>query len=262
MKSVTQVTPEGHANNWGQAMAPTILITRPDPAGSVFADQVRMTLGCGVPVLLSPMMRIEVTGPLPDLSAIKTLIFTSRNGVGAYLSLGGRLDIESYAVGDATATLAETAGLPTKSCHGDAGALVRQMKADRVAGPCLHIRGEHVTGEIVKYLNSAGIETREAVIYKQDAIPMSDAAKALLKRESPVILPLFSPRSARLFFAKLELTAPLLVACISEKVAACVPEGICKEVKVARRPDAEAVLEMLPELLAIAKQLEGGNRAQ
>ena len=98
-----QVTPEGHANNSGQRMVPTILITRPDPSGAAFADQVRRRFGDTVQIVLSPVLKIERCGSLPDLSRFRTLIFTSRHGVEAFAALSDRRDLPAYAVGDATA---------------------------------------------------------------------------------------------------------------------------------------------------------------
>ena len=243
-------------------MPPTLLITRPAPAAQRFADQVRAELGCAVPVVISPLMRIEPCGTLPALDGITTLIFTSRNGVAAYARASDRRDIACYTVGDATATLARSEGLRATSCGGNADHLVARMRADKVQGPCLHIRGQHGVGDIAACLTAAGIATTEAVLYRQEAQPLTEAARALMQREAPVIIPLFSPRSARLMFEELDGKAPLFVAAMSQAVAAAIPADTLESLIVAQAPNAAAMIEAVKAALKRANALEGDTPAQ
>src|ERR1043166_2172034 len=85
-----------------------ILVTRPDPEASRFAAQLREH---GIDALVAPLMIVEPTdAQLPALDGIQALIFTSANGVRAYIARGGRADLPAYAVGEATAAAARTAG--------------------------------------------------------------------------------------------------------------------------------------------------------
>ena len=84
-------------------MSPTILITRPGHGGADFADRLRAELGADLSIVLSPVMRIEQCGALPDLTRYRTLIFTSRHGVEAYVAKRGRCDLPAFGVGGATA---------------------------------------------------------------------------------------------------------------------------------------------------------------
>ena len=240
-------------------MAPTILITRPDPVGARFAAQVRRRFGDDVAVVLSPLLGIRYCSSLPDMSRVTTLIFTSGNGAEAYGRLAGQRDIPAYAVGDATAAVAREQGLRVIACDGDAPSLVRRMIEDRVRGPCLHLRGEHVAGQIANDLNSAGIETHEAVIYRQPSMPLNDLARSALDQRAPVIVPLFSPRSARLLFENDLGKAALFVAAMSANVAAEVPRDLRAELAIAHTPTAEAMLTAMQGLMDAAKRLEGGN---
>ena len=242
-------------------MPPTILITRPEPASHEFADQLRARLGCAVCIVLSPVMRIAPVGDLPDLIPVRTLIFTSRNGVAAYADKTDRRDIYCYCVGDATADKAISLGMTAISASGSADDLVARLLADGIKDPCLHIRGEHVTGDLTGQLRAAGVQADEVVLYRQVRQPLTPEAQKLLNGDDPVILPLFSPRTARIVFTS-TISAPILGVALSENVANDVPEAFAGSFVVADRPDAPAMVAAIAGLMASAKSLEGGKRAQ
>ena len=243
-------------------MAPILLITRPDPSGAAFANRLRTGAADGLEVIQSPVMRIERCGVLPELEAVKTLIFTSRHAVEAYAALAGPVGIPAYAVGEATGVAARAAGLSATVCDGDAASVLSRVLADDAPAPALHPRGEHMARDIAKDLTEAGIETHDVVLYRQVPVPLTDRAKAALAGDRPVVVPLFSPRSARLFFEEAQVVAPLLVAAISEAVAQAVPGGAARALEIAGRPDQEAMAEVTEGLLDAAKRLEGGRAAK
>ncbi len=243
-------------------MAPTLLILRPEPGASRFAAAARARWGPDLRLIVSPVMRIERRGDLPPLDDVRTLIFTSRNGVAAFAAASDRRDIPAFAVGDATAERARAAGLSVTACGGDARDLIVRVAAAEPATPCLHLRGEHAAVDLAAALNQAGIETREAVLYRQVAQEMTAAARAALDGAAPVLVPLFSARSARLFFAAGAARAPLFAAAISANVAAEVPDERVRLLSVAERPDGDGVMMALDELMDAAKRLEGNNPAQ
>jgi uroporphyrinogen-III synthase len=207
-------------------------------------------------------MRIAYLDTRPDLSGITTLIFTSAHGVAALARMTDRRDIPCYAVGAATTRAAISCGFQAIDAGGDAKALCKKIIADGIKGPCLHIRGEHAAGDVAGTLSANGCPTRAHVAYRQVAIPLSDEARNLIEGENPVLLPLFSPRSAALFFDQVTSGAPMLIAAISQAVADHVPAG--KEIRllVAKSPDTAGIMEALAELRSYAIQLEGRNRSQ
>lgn len=243
-------------------MTPTILISRPDPAGAQFADDIRTRIGCGVDIVISPLMQIAFDDALPDLAGIEWLVFTSRNGVLAYAQATERRDIPCYCVGDATARVGRAEGLTAISCAGAADDLVARMLADAVRGPCLHIRGEHAVGDVAGRLEAGGIPTGDAILYRQVPQPLTDQAAQLLEGDRPVILPLFSPRTAELFFANDTARPKMTVIALSAAVAAKVPDTFGGDVIVAPRPDAGVMLDLIAELVDQGKALEAGNLAQ
>lgn len=238
-------------------MSVTVLITRPEPAALALADTLRARWGCGVEMVISPVMRIVRVKTELDLSEVGTLIFTSRNGVEAYARLTERRDLPCFAVGAATAEAADAMGMNAVACGGDVEAMIRQITSAGPAGRCLHLRGEHAAGDLAARLTEAGVETAEVVVYRQEACPLSDEARETLDREAPVILPLYSPRSAALSFTNIPETAPVIAVVISRNAAEQVPAARIRALVIADRPDAEAMLKALDDAYDLAIRVEG-----
>ena len=77
------------------------------------------------------------------------------------------------------------------------------------------------------------------------------AIDALLS-ETPLLVPLFSPRTAALFaaeLARIQAVSPLFIAAMSGEVALEVAE-LGAQIKVANRPDAAAMADSIAVLLA------------
>jgi uroporphyrinogen-III synthase len=236
---------------------PALLMTRPRAASESFAAALAAR-GARFDAVVSPLFDIRFCDALPDMALLAGVIFTSANGVAAYRALGGRTDLPAYAVGTATAQAARAAGLRTWSAEGDAATLVEGLRARGLRGPLLHLRGAHTRGEVAQRLTGYGIRTREAVVYDQLQRPLSEAAKALLNGDAPVVAPLFSPRTARLL-ADEAGNAPLLVAAMSEAVAIAATSLHNCSVRVAARPDSAAMLDTVAGLLGEAAALDDGS---
>ena len=237
-----------------------ILITRPQPAAGKFADDLRARLGENAEIVVAPLLEIEyLPGPEADTAGLGALVLTSAHAVPAAVRLR---PLPCYCVGPATARAAREAGLSAIDGGGTAAALAERIRADAPAGPLLYLRGAHVACDLAKTLSIAGIETHQAVVYRQNPRPLAGAATALLHGEAPTILPLFSPRSARLLFAEARPTAPVLIAAISRKVADCVPPGLTQNLVVAKAPTAGAMLDAVDALWSRARRVVSGKRAK
>lgn len=232
------------------ASAPSILLTRPSGAAEGFARQLA-DAGVQGPVVISPLLQIE-TLEAPDMAGAAGAIFTSKNGVAA---VQGR-DLRAWCVGDATARAATDRGWRAVSAGGDAEALYRRVLADAPEGPLWHLRGEHARGDLAARLNSSGITVQEAVVYRQRACALNAAAKHLLSGRDPVIIPLFSPRTARQLVSQAPFSAPVLVAAISPAVVAEVVNLDCRARIVAARPEADAMIEATQGLFDAACRIE------
>ncbi|SFH06884.1 uroporphyrinogen-III synthase [Palleronia marisminoris] len=177
-----------------------IVLTRPLPAARRFARALRQ-LGMDAPILFSPVLEIVPLGggPLPD----GTLVFTSENGVAAASELGSLAGRTVITVGERTAAAARAAGAEAEVLGGDVAALGDAILA-RGGGPYVHLHGRHVTGDLAGRLQEAGIAAEGRAIYDQRAKPLTEAARSALMGPEPVVLPLFSARSASLTAAALD----------------------------------------------------------
>jgi uroporphyrinogen-III synthase len=230
-------------------MATTLLLTRPRAQSDRFAAMCRPRLP-QVGIVISPILEIEPIGTPPDLRGYRGLILTSENALTA-LSQPVPADLVAYCVGDRTAEAARQAGLTAHSVGGSAEDLYAALAG--AEGPLLHLHGVHARGELASRLTEAGTPTEEAVVYDQLPRPLSGPAKALLSGTSPVLLPLFSPRSARLLSdAAKNAVAPLFLAAMSEAVAAAWAGPAPALVRSAERPAAPAMLDLLSDLSTAA----------
>ena len=226
---------------------PVILLTRPEASSRRMASLLAAKFGDRVGFCISPLMEIVLDPRLPDLDGIRTLIFTSANGVAAYVAANGPRTLPCYTVGDATAHAAQDAGLRAISAGGDAEALIDRITADGATGPMLHLRGAHARGDIAERLSAQGCPVSQAIVYSQNARPLTEEALALLHGTDPVILPLFSPRSAALM-GDGPVSAPLYVIAMSRNVADALRFEV-EHCTVAAHPDFEAVTEAIGALL-------------
>lgn len=220
---------------------PVLLLTRPEAQSRRFAAEVAARLP-DLPVLIAPMQEIRPRSfALPE--NVVTLVLTSENGA---LGLPDGLDLTAYCVGERTAEAARAHGLRTRVAEGDAVSLLRLLRRDRPAGPLFHPHGQHVAVDLVAALTGE-FEIADAVAYDQAALPLSPAARALLAGDAPVLLPLFSPRSARLFAGE-AARAPLRVAAISAAAAAAWPGPRPERLAIAQLPSSAAMVEAVAGL--------------
>lgn len=234
-----------------QSRALSVILTRPAAQGDRFAADLRARFGDAVHVIQSPLIApVFSTAILPpgDFDAV---ILTSETGAQAAARLPG-VPRRAWCVGDRTAAVAQSLGFDARSAAGDADALIAAILAVGETGPLLHLRGRDSRGEVASRLTAQGITTAEGIVYAQEAQPLTAAAHALLQGNDPVIVPLFSPRTAQLFAAT-QPTAPLYIAALSPAVAAGLGDLPCQMVTVADRPEVAALLQALVPLIAAAR---------
>ena len=232
--------------------APVVILTRPVAAAARF----RAALGAmdGVRIIESPVLRIVPLSPeMPD-GPFSGMIVTSENGAAALARLGVPKR-PVWAVGGHTARAAADAGYAARAADGDAESLFALLCRDRPAGPLLHLRGTHARGNLASRLSEQGIQTSEIVVYDQLELPLTAPARAALRGATPVVLPVFSPRSAALLAAELRLGPNVHVVAISAAAAAPFAGRGAATVSVAAVPDAAAMVAVT--LAAIRRTLMG-----
>jgi uroporphyrinogen-III synthase len=228
-------------------MMPILLLTRPAAASARTRAAVEQARP-GVVVVESPVMEIARV-PFVMEERPGGLILTSENGAEVAAGLGLPVGTVAWCVGDRTAEVARAAGLRDISADGDAEALLRLILSEPEAGPLLHLRGEHARGDIVPRLRAAGRAARDAVVYRQVELPLTAEARGALGGDIPVVVPLYSPRSAVILARQGPFAAPLRVVAMSGAVAraatALGPESMVE----IDNPDGRAMLSAVLDVL-------------
>lgn len=231
------------AYNDDGAAAPTLLLTRPRAGSTRFALEIAARWP-GARVVIAPLMEVVPTGAPPVLDGLGAAIFTSGNAV-ARASPGGGL--RAYCIGARTAEAAARAGFDAVMAGETADELVERLVDLRPEGPLLHLHGVHQRGDVVPRLAAAGIDARGTEVYDQRAVPPDTVFfDALAAR--PLLVPLFSPRSAALFREAAEPVigvdpAGMHLFALSAAVRDALPPGWHGATDIAARPDAEALLD-------------------
>jgi uroporphyrinogen-III synthase len=181
----------------------TLLLTRPQAQSHAFAALLAAELPGRFRPVVSPLIEIV---PLPaplDLAGLQGLLFTSANGVEQFAARTPDRSLPAWCVGDMTAAAARRAGFTALSADGDVAALATLVAAAHRpnSGAFLHVRGAHAAGDLTGLLAAAGVPARAAAIYDQTPQPLTAEARALLAAGGVHVIPLFSPRTARLLAA-------------------------------------------------------------
>lgn len=220
--------------------APIVLLTRPQTQ----AEEFRQLLGGGCEVVISPIIEIQPIEFNIDPDAYHSLIFASQNAVqmaGRSLDLHGR---RAITVGDRSAKAARDLGMDVISADGNADDLVARVIAQKPPGRVLFLRGRHSRGDVAKRLKNAGIDTDFAIIYEQVEQPLTQQARGILCGDHPVILPVFSPRSAQFLgaeVAKISGCAEIYLIAMSDAVLGAWGGPPAAGVSVAGHPNAAAM---------------------
>lgn len=230
---------------------PGLILTRPAAQARRFAAAVEERVPGRFDIHVAPVLEIVPVAAAPDLGGLSALLFTSENGVRQFADRWGRRDIPALCVGARSAEAAKNAGIgKVPSADGDAGdlaALVRRVLPE--GARILHLRGRHSTGALAEDLTVAGYDARDCVLYDQKPRALPADVRRLLGSSRRLLLPLFSPRTARLLAAGLGDLRPAgaTALCLSDAVAETLPDGVFSEVAIAARPDAAAMLDRIAE---------------
>ncbi|MDK3017818.1 uroporphyrinogen-III synthase [Pseudodonghicola sp. IC7] len=242
-------------------------MTRPPDAADRFVAALDPALRARLALIRAPLMQIVPCQARIALAGVAGVIFTSANGVRfADLPAATIRSLPAYCVGRTTAEAAQDAGWQVVLTCPDADHLVAALTDARPVAPLLHLRGAHARGEIAGRLTAAGIETGAAVVYDQVLLPLSPAAQAALAGPEPVIVPLFSPRTAR-HFADIcgdaaRPAAPLFLGAISPAAAEPVENLGAAALEVAKTPDAAGMAVVVERLAERSCRVEGPGGAQ
>jgi uroporphyrinogen-III synthase len=228
-----------------------ILITRPRDQALVLT---RTLEAHGHEVVIEPLLAIE---PLQSgrvrLDDVQAILLTSANAAHALPPDGRHLPV--LVVGGATARAARAVGCMTVLEAGGEAASLARLVRDRcspAAGALLHLCGEQVREGLAESLAAAGFELRRQVVYRaQTASELSAEVVDALRRGRLDAVRLLAPRTARTFVDL--VIGHGLDGRLGDTVALCLSEAVaepCRElpfaaIRIAARPELDALLERL-----------------
>lgn len=212
-----------------------LIILRPEPGAAASLERAR---ALGLDAASVPLFRVEpVAWDAPDPSNFDALLLTSANavrcggeGLAAYRGL------KTYAVGEATAEAARSAGFDIAGT-GDSGVdrLLASIEAD--------LRLLHLAGEDRRGPGGARQTITAVTVYRAVAIEAPDGLAELAGQVAAV----HSPRAGERLAALVENKRNVRLACISGAAAAAAGDGWERK-EAAAGPDDDALLALAARL--------------
>jgi uroporphyrinogen-III synthase len=215
-----------------------LLMTRPRAASKTFVQALPAAIKGRIVPFYSPLLAIRGLDVDLSLAPGDAVIFTSANGVLHGPKGRGR---RAYCVGAATTQIALDNGWAAKMQGLTADALVHEMLRNPVNQRLVHLSGIHTRGNIASRLTAQGVETGNIAVYDQIAQSLTTEAVALISAGKPMIVPLFSPRSAAQFTSEVSQGTFVHVIALSPAVAEAIDGPAYASVQVAQRPDTAAM---------------------
>ncbi len=225
----------------------TLLMTRPQDASERFVGQLSDAARAVLDVQIAPLMEIVPTGADLDLNGTDAVIFTSGNGVRLAPDGAGRA---AFCVGRRTAAHASNRGWDVQHVAADAEHLIAAMSTGFRPRRITHLAGRHRRGEIDARLRDEGWQVDVVELYEQHLCPLSANARALLSGEAPVILPLFSPRTAAHLSQQINVLTNTQVVALSDAVAGALNTGLSEHLHVVGAPTGDMMAQCV-EMLAL-----------
>ncbi len=233
-----------------QSRAPIILLTRPLAQSQRFARALAEVTR--LPVVISPLLETIFLPAKPPAGDFSAIVLTSESGALAAGRMRDHLPHRAWCVGDRTAQVARTQGFAATSARGDAAALMALIQREGEVGPLLHLRGVETRGDIAETLTRGGIETQNLIVYDQAEVSPSPEALTLIRGRQPLIVPLFSPRSARIFAQVAGPRPGLWLAGMSAAVGQVLTRLDPLGLEIADTPDGDGMLLAVQRLIAAA----------
>lgn len=219
-----------------------LIMTRPAEANARFVGDLPTSLRQRFQVIDTPLIRIVAVDPAPAIAPEDAVVFTSANGVRFAPPGQGRA---AYCVGQRTTAAARLAGWQAIFAGETSDKLVASLSVERRLPHLWHLAGRHTRGRIAERLSAEGRDVTRVTLYDQVLQPLTDQARAVLIGEMPVIVPLFSPRTAAWFAEVCPPAARPHIIALSADVATPLADSTLSSLEIAARPDAAALVDCL-----------------
>ncbi|WP_300033095.1 uroporphyrinogen-III synthase [uncultured Roseobacter sp.] len=227
-----------------------MILTRPEGAAEAFVKILPEELRARLEIIHSPLLGIVPVPFSEGSDPADAAVFTSANGVRHGPPPAGR---RAWCVGDATTAQARAAGWDAVGAGADSRALVARLTRGAPAGRIVHFSGVHTRGDVAEKLAAAGLNIRRVAVYDQPLLPLSAPAQAALGRGGPVIVPLFSPRTAAHFAAECAAPRAVRAVFLSAAVARATGQAPFAQQLISAWPDAQSVIACIENLVSDAR---------
>ena len=226
-----------------------LLLTRPLGGNERFCLKIKHLL-YSCEILDNPIQRIDFLPSLSKVNKNSVLIFTSANGLRA-AKKHNLINKKCFVVGANTKKIAVSFGYDVLGYSKDQENLLKLIKSKKPTESMVHIRGKHTVGNLCDALKRNQFSCLDIIGYNQEPLKIKKQNLQKIHSGRPVILPIFSSRSAELLQSNLDLTGFNVIA-ISEAVAKIVTGVELGELVISKKPDLNSMQEAT---LAILRRL-------
>lgn len=226
-----------------------LLLTRPLGGNERFCLKIKHLL-YSCEILDNPIQRIDFLPSLSKVNKNSVLIFTSANGLRA-AKKHNLINKKCFVVGANTKKIAVSFGYEVLGFSKDQENLLKLIKSKKPTESMVHIRGKHTVGNLCDALKRNQFSCLDIIGYNQEPLKIKKQNLQKIHSGRPVILPIFSSRSAELLQSNLDLTGFNVIA-ISEAVAKIITGVELGELVISKKPDLNSMQEAT---LAILRRL-------
>ena len=226
-----------------------LLLTRPLGGNERFCLKIKHLL-YSCEILDNPIQKIDFLPSLSKVNKNSVLIFTSANGLRA-AKKHNLINKKCFVVGANTKKIAVSFGYDVLGFSKDQENLLKLIKSKKPTESMVHIRGKHTVGNLCDALKRSQLKCLDIIGYNQEPLKIKKQNLQKIHSGRPVILPIFSSRSAELLQSNLDLTGFNVIA-ISEAVAKIVTGVELGELVISKKPDLNSMQEAT---LAILRRL-------
>ena len=226
-----------------------LLLTRPLGGNERFCLKIKHLL-YSCEILDNPIQKIDFLPSLSKVNKNSVLIFTSANGLRA-AKKHNLINKKCFVVGANTKKIAVSFGYDVLGFSKDQENLLKLIKSKKPTESMVHIRGKHTVGNLSDALKRNQFSCLDIIGYNQEPLKIKKQNLQKIHSGRPVILPIFSSRSAELLQSNLDLTGFNVIA-ISEAVAKIITGVELGELVISKKPDLNSMQEAT---LAILRRL-------
>ena len=233
-----------------------LLLTRPLGGNERFCLKIKHLL-YSCEILDNPIQKIDFLPSLSKVNKNSVLIFTSANGLRA-AKKHNLINKKCFVVGANTKKIAVSFGYDVLGFSKDQENLLKLIKSKKPTESMVHIRGKHTVGNLCDALKRNQFSCLDIIGYNQEPLKIKKQNLQKIHSGRPVILPIFSSRSAELLQSNLDLTGFNVIA-ISEAVAKIVTGVELGELVISKKPDLNSMQEATLAILRRLIKFDGSN---